>query len=322
VRITPVTPTAGPDESGPPRSHRFGFACLVGRPNAGKSTLTNALVGEKVAITSSRPQTTRHSVRGIITRPDSQLVLIDTPGLHKPRTLLGNRLNAVVRETWAGVDLIVMCIPADEAVGRGDEFIASEISEVRRTVRFAVVTKTDLVDAGTLAQRLTQVAALGQRTGVDWSEIVPVCAVDGFQTRLLTDLLMAQLPEGPAMYPDGDLTDEPQLVMIGELIREAALEGARDELPHSIAVVVEEMALREGRPADRPLADVHAVIYVERPSQKSIVIGTGGARLKAVGTQARSQIERLLGTPVYLDLRVKVAKDWQRDPKALNRLGF
>ena len=306
----------------PSTAHRFGFACIVGRPNAGKSTLTNALVGDKVAITSSRPQTTRHTVRGIITRPDAQLVLVDTPGLHKPKTLLGERLNAVVRDAWAEVDVIALCIPANEAVGRGDEFIAAEISEMRRTKKFAIVTKTDLVAPSTLAERLIQVAELGRKVGIDWSEIVPVSAVGGFQTQLLTDLFTAALPEGPAMYPAGDLTDEPELVMIAELIREAALEGVRDELPHSIAVVVEEMELRGGRPADRPLADVFAVIYVERPSQKSIVIGTGGARLKHVGTEARTQIERLLGTPVYLDLRVKVAKDWQRDPKALNRLGF
>ncbi len=315
----------GPANSGgadPRPAHRFGFACFVGRPNAGKSTLTNALVGEKVAITSSRPQTTRHSVRGIITRPDAQLVLVDTPGLHKPKTLLGERLNAVVRETWAQVDVIAMCIPANEPVGRGDEFIARELSEIRRTTKIAIVTKTDTVDSRTQAERLLQVAELGAKSRIEWAEIIPVSAVAGSQTDLLIDLLVAASPDGPAMYPEGDLTDEPELVMIAELIREAALEGVRDELPHSIAVVVEEMQLREDRPTERPLMDVHAIIYVERPSQKSIVIGAGGARLKHVGTSARGQIERLLGTPIYLDLRVKVEKDWQRDPKALRRLGF
>lgn len=301
---------------------RSGFACLVGRPNAGKSTLTNALVGEKIAITSSRPQTTRHTVRGIVNRPDAQLVLVDTPGLHKPRTLLGQRLNDLVRETWAEVDVVGLCVAADQPVGPGDRFIARELAGVRGRPVLAVVTKTDLVGRDVLLERLAEVAALGEQAGIAWAEVVPVSAVRGDQVGLLADLLVGLLPEGPPLYPDGELTDEPEQVMVAELVREAALEGVSDELPHSIAVVVEEMGLREGRPADRPLLDVHAVLYVERPSQKAIVIGAGGARLKQVGTAARRQIEKLLGTPVFLDLRVKVAKDWQRDPKQLQRLGF
>ena len=302
--------------------HRSGFACLVGRPNAGKSTLTNALVGEKVAITSSRPQTTRHTIRGIVHRPDAQLVLVDTPGVHKPRTLLGERLNALVRQTWAEVDVIGLCIPADEPVGPGDRMIAGELAMARRTPKVAVVTKTDLVDRGTLAERLAQVAGLASYAGFEWAEVVPVSALRGDQVQLLADLLVGLLPEGPELYPDGELTDEPEQVMVAELIREAALEGVRDELPHSIAVVVEEMEPRPDRPADRPLLDVHASRFVERDSQKAIVIGRGGSRLREVGTTARAHIEALLGTPVHLDLRVKVAKDWQRDPKQLRRLGF
>jgi GTP-binding protein Era len=301
---------------------RSGFASLVGRPNAGKSTLVNALVGSKIAITSSRPQTTRHAVRGVVHRPDGQLVIVDTPGLHRPRTLLGERLNHVVTATWGAVDVVAACLPADEAVGPGDRFLVGELAKVRRTPKIAVATKTDLVDSDRLAVHLTSIAALGVESGVEWDEVVPVSAVSGSQVGLLADLLMARLPEGPPLYPDGELTDEPEAVMVAELIREAALEGVRDELPHSIAVVVDEMGLREGRPDDRPLLDVHANLFVERDSQKGIVIGHRGARLKQVGADARVQIERMLGTPTYLDLRVKVAKDWQRDPKQLRRLGF
>ncbi|AOS65059.1 GTPase Era [Actinoalloteichus hymeniacidonis] len=295
--------------------HRSGFACFVGRPNAGKSTLTNALIGTKVAITSSRPQTTRHAIRGIVHRPDSQLVVVDTPGLHRPRTLLGQRLNDVVRETWAEVDVVGFCVPADQKIGPGDRFIAAELAKVaRRTPVFGVVTKTDLVPAERVAQQLVALQEV-----MDFAELIPVSAKDGYQVTTLTDLLVGRLPVGPALYPGGELTDEPETTLVAELIREAALEGVRDELPHSIAVTVEEMVPREGRD---DMLDVHAVMYVERPSQKSIVIGRSGERLKHVGSEARRQIEALLGTKIFLDLRVKVAKDWQRDPKQLRRLGF
>jgi GTP-binding protein Era len=299
-----------------------GFACFVGRPNAGKSTLTNALVGQKVAITSGRPQTTRHTVRGIVHRPDAQLILVDTPGLHKPRTLLGERLNDIVRTTWAEVDVIGFCLPANEKLGPGDRFIAKELASIKKTPKIAIVTKTDLVDSKTLAEQLIAIDQLGRELGFEWAEIVPVSAVGDKQVGLLADLIVPLLPEGPALYPEGDLTDEPEQVMIAELIREAALEGVRDELPHSIAVVVEEMGLREGRTEDRPLMDVHANLYVERDSQKGIVIGHKGSRLKDVGKRARLQITELLGVPVYLDLHVKIAKDWQRDPRQLRKLGF
>ncbi|MFH0175810.1 GTPase Era [Streptomyces cacaoi] len=302
--------------------HRAGFACFVGRPNAGKSTLTNALVGKKVAITSNRPQTTRHTVRGIVHRPDAQLILVDTPGLHKPRTLLGERLNDVVRATWAEVDVIGFCLPANEKLGPGDRFIAKELAGIKRTPKVAVVTKTDLVDSRALAEQLIAIDQLGKELGFEWAEIVPVSAVGDQQVGLLADLLAPMLPESPPLYPEGDLTDEPEQVMVAELIREAALEGVRDELPHSIAVVVEEMLPREDRPAEKPLLDIHANIYIERPSQKGIIIGPKGKRLKDVGIKSRKQIEALLGTPVFLDLHVKVAKDWQRDPKQLRKLGF
>ena len=296
--------------------HRSGFACFVGRPNAGKSTLTNALIGQKVAITSSRPQTTRHAIRGIVHRPDAQLVLVDTPGLHKPRTLLGQRLNDLVRETYAGVDVVCFCVTADDKVGPGDRFIAAELRNLNTPV-IAVLTKTDAASKQQIGEQLLALQSLG-----DWAEIVPVSAVAGSQVELLSDLLVARLPPGPALYPDGELTDEPEVVLVAEMIREAALEGVRDELPHSIAVTIEEMLPREGRSPDRPLLDVYATLYVERDSQKAIVLGKGGARLRGVGTMARTQIERLLGTQIYLDLRVTVAKDWQRDPRQLKKLGF
>ena len=292
---------------------RAGFACLVGRPNSGKSTLTNALVGSKVAITSTRPQTTRHAVRGIVHRADAQLVLVDTPGLHRPRTLLGERLNDVVRSTWSEVDVVAMCVPADERVGPGDRFIAREIAGLRAP-KIAVLTKADL---GTPQQITEQLATIG--TLLEWDEIVPVSAVSAYQVDLLADLLIARLPESPPLYAGGELTDEPEQVMVAELIREAALEGVRDELPHSLAVTVEELRPREGRD---DLIEVYATVHVERPSQKAIVLGRQGERMKSVGTQARAAIEALLGRRVYLDLHVSVTKDWQRDPKQLQRLGF
>ncbi|MFD5035909.1 GTPase Era [Streptomyces sp. NPDC058378] len=320
--------------------HRAGFACFVGRPNAGKSTLTNALVGQKVAITSNRPQTTRHTVRGIVHRDDAQLILVDTPGLHKPRTLLGERLNDVVRTTWAEVDVIGFCLPADQKLGPGDKFIVKELAGIKKTPKIAIITKTDLVESKALAEQLLAVSALADELGFEWAEIIPVSAVKeeqgagrspsnkggggrgAGQVSLLADLIAPLLPESPPLYPEGDLTDEPEMVMVAELIREAALEGVRDELPHSIAVVVEEMLPREDRPADKPLLDIHANVYIERPSQKGIIIGPKGKRLKDVGIKSRKHIEALLGTPVFLDLHVKVAKDWQRDPKQLRKLGF
>jgi GTP-binding protein Era len=300
---------------------RSGFVCFVGRPNTGKSTLTNALVGSKVAITSDRPQTTRHTIRGIVHREDFQIILVDTPGLHRPRTLLGKRLNDLVRDTYSEVDVIGLCIPADEAIGPGDRWIFEQIRAVApRTTLVVVVTKTDKVPRDRLAAQLMAVSEL---VGEHAADIVPVSATTGQQIDVLIEVLAAKLPPGPAFYPDGELTDQPEEVLMAEFIREAALEGVRDELPHSLAVVIEEVAPREGRSKDQgDLIDVHAILFVERSSQKGIVIGKGGERLREVGTAARTQIEKLLGTKVYLDLRVKIAKNWQRDPKQLGRLGF
>lgn len=295
---------------------------MVGRPNAGKSTLTNAMVGRKVAITSDRPQTTRRVLRGVVNRPDGQLIMVDTPGLHRPRTLLGERLNDQVRETWSSVDVVGLCIPADQAVGPGDRYIATELAGLRNRPVVAVVTKVDTVSRETVAKRLLQVAELATEVGLDWAEVVPVSARVGENVELLVDRLIVHLPEGPVLFPEGQdeaATDE---LTIAELVREAALEGVQDELPHSIAVVVDEIVPREDRPADRPLTDVRVHLFVERETQKAIVIGKAGSRMKQVGTKARKEIEELLGTPVFLDIRVKVAKDWQKDPKQLRRLGF
>ncbi len=310
----PVSTTAAYHKSAP--SHRSGFVCFVGRPNTGKSTLTNALVGRKVAITSSRPQTTRHTIRGIVHRPDAQLVLVDTPGLHRPRTLLGQRLNDLVKDTYSEVDVIGLCIPADEKVGPGDRWILEQLRTVApSTPVVGVVTKTDKVARARVLQQLTAVSSLVGPA----ADVVPVSAVRHEQVDVLLDVFAAAVPLGPPLYPPEEVTDETDTTMMAELIREAALEGVRDELPHSLAVVVEEVVPRDGR-AD--FLDVQAFLYVERSSQKAIVIGKGGERLREVGTRARAQIEEFLGMRIYLNLHVKVAKDWQRDPKQMGKLGF
>ncbi len=303
-------------------TYRSGLVSVVGRPNTGKSTLVNALTGEKVAITSSRPQTTRHVIRGVVHRPNGQLILVDTPGLHKPRTLLGQRLNDEVRHALTDVDVVAVTLPANESIGPGDRRVTAEAAAMKGSPKVAVVTKTDLVTPDQLLVHLAAVADLAEQNGFTWDEVVPISARMGTQVDLLTDLLIGLLPEGEAFFPADQVTDEPDDVRIAELIREAALEGVRDELPHSIAVVVDEMRPREDRPEGRPLTDIHATLYIERTSQKAIIIGHKGSRLRDVGQVARRDIEALLGVPVYLDLHVKVAKDWQRDPKQLRRLGF
>ena len=305
-----------------PEDFRAGFACIVGRPNAGKSTLTNAMVGAKIAITSGRPQTTRHNVRGVIHKENAQIVLVDTPGLHRPRTLLGKRLNDLVRETLADVDVVVFCIPANEKIGPGDRFITRDLAELRTPV-VAVVTKADTVTREALAAQLLAVSELGE-----WADIVPVSAKRDEQIDVLEEVLLKYMPLSPPLYPTGEITDEPQQVMIAELVREAALEGVRDELPHSLAVVVDEIADPDDeREVGRIKGaggrlQVRVSLVVERDSQKAIIIGKGGRRLKEVGVTARKGIEKLLGRKVYLDLHVRTAKDWQSDPKALARLGF
>ena len=291
---------------------RAGFVSLVGRPNVGKSTLANALVGTKMAITSSKPQTTRRVIRGILTTPEGQLIFVDTPGIHKPRTLLGTRLNALVEQTLADVDVIVHLFPATEKVGPGDRHIRATLDEFPRAKKVAVVSKVDLADRHQVLERLVEVDQLGE-----WDLVVPLSAVSGHQLDTLLNELLALMPESPQLYPDGRITDDDEDVHLSELIREAALEGVRDELPHSLAVVIDE---RQNEPGE--VEKIFATLYVERDSQKRIMIGTGGARLKDIGSAARKEIETLLGHKVFLSLHVAVSKEWQRDPKKLGRLGF
>ncbi|MBV0895059.1 GTPase Era [Microbacterium sp. NC79] len=293
---------------------RSGFVTFVGRPNVGKSTLTNALVGEKVAITSDKPQTTRRAIRGIVNRPAGQLVIVDTPGIHRPRTLLGQRLNDLVEQVLGDVDVIAFCVPADQKVGPGDTRIAASLDGYRRAKKVAIVTKTDTASRDEIMERLIEVDALRE----DWAAVIPLSAVTNEQLDVLSDELLALMPKGEALYPEGIVTDESLEDRVSEIIREAALDGVRDELPHSIAVTVSEISERE----DSDLTDVFADIIVERDSQKAIIIGRKGARLRDVGARARAELEPLIGTRVFLSLHVRVAKEWQRDPKQLGRLGF
>lgn len=301
-----------------PEDFRAGFVSIVGRPNVGKSTLTNALVGHKIAITSGRPETTRHNIRGIVHGEDYQLVLVDTPGYHRPRTLLGKRLNDMVREALSEVDVVLFCLPADQRIGPGDQFIARELRGIKRPI-IAVATKCDAVPRERVMKHLLSIEKLGE-----WAAIVPVSSVEGKGIDHLREVLAQTVPLSPPLYPDGDVTDESRDTLIAEFIREAALEGVRDELPHSLAVQVEEIIERPRREGDDrpPMLDIHVNVYVERDSQKAIIIGRKGSRLKQIGTQARAHIEELLGRRVYLDLHVRTAKDWQSDPKMLGRLGF
>ena len=298
---------------------RSGFVAIVGRPNTGKSTLINALVGSKIAITSPHPNTTRHAIRGIINGRDFQAVLVDTPGIHKPKTLLGHRLNAVVGESLDSVDVIMMCLPADETSGAGDEFLAQEIAKHPRAKKFALVTKTDLVSKKNLATRLIGINDLA--VGFSWDEIIPISAAIHDQIDLLASLISKNLSEGPAFYPTDMKSDQDISQLICELIREAALRDAREELPHSIMVTIDEMSEREEK-GSRPFFDIHATIHVERDSQTGILLGHKGERLKDIGMRARADIEREMGARIFLGLHVKVSKEWQRDPKLLERLGF
>ncbi|MBU4465002.1 MAG: GTPase Era [Actinobacteria bacterium] len=294
--------------------NRCGFVTFVGRPNVGKSTLTNALVGEKVAITSEKPQTTRRAIRGILNRPQGQLVIVDTPGIHRPRTLLGQRLNDLVDQVLGDVDVIAFCVPATEKVGPGDRRIAESLDGYGRAKKVAIVTKTDIASRDQITERLIEVDALRE----DWAAVIPLSALTNDQLDVVTTELLSLMPVGPALYPAGVVTDESMSDRIAEIIREAALEGVRDELPHSIAVTIEEIKPRE----DSDLTDVFANIVVERDSQKAIIIGHKGSRLRDVGARARAGIEPLIGSRIYLALHVRVAKEWQRDPKQLGRLGF
>ncbi|MBN9240679.1 MAG: GTPase Era [Micrococcales bacterium 70-64] len=292
---------------------RAGFVTFVGRPNVGKSTLTNALVGEKVAITSSKPQTTRRAIRGIVHLDDGQLIIVDTPGMHRPRTLLGERLNTIVQDTLGEVDVIGLCVPANEKIGPGDKYINEQLDAFPRAKKVAIVTKIDATSRPAVAEQLQAINELRE-----WDSIIPISSFDKVQLDVLSTELLKLLPESPALYPGGTTTDETTESRIAELIREAVLEGVMDELPHSIAVTIDDTIERD----DKDLVEIYANLFVERDSQKGIIIGHQGKRLQDVGARARVEIEKLLGKQVFLSLRVKVAKEWQRDAKQLGRLGF
>jgi GTP-binding protein Era len=298
---------------------RSGFVAIVGRPNVGKSTLINALVGSKIAITSHHPNTTRSAIRGIVHRPDYQAVLVDTPGVHKPKTLLGQRLNLLVDQSMDSVDIVLMCIPADETSGAGDIYIAQEIAKHAKAKKFAVITKTDLISKEKLAARLLGIMEIAK--DFTWNEIIPVSAAIHDQVDLLNELIGRNLPEGPAYYPEGTNSDQDIEVLICELIREAALQDVREELPHSIVVTIDEFGEREEK-GSRPFYDIHATVHVERDTQRAILLGHQGSRFKEIGIRARADIERTLNAKIFLGLHIKVSKEWQKDPKLLERLGF
>jgi len=295
----------------PPGDYRSGFVSISGRPNVGKSTLLNALLNRKVAITSAKPQTTRNAIRGVLSGDGWQMVFIDTPGLHKPKTALGERLNDVVRRTLKEVDAVVFMVDATQPVGTGDAFVAQEILKLD-TPAICVVNKMDAVKHGRLVEQLAAVERFG-----DWREIIPVSALQNRKVDELRGLLVSLLPEGPQYYPSDVFTDQPREFLIAEIVREKALELTRQEIPHSIAVVIDELIDREDG-----VTEIQAIMYVERDSQKGIVIGKGGSLLKEIGTRARKELEWILGTKVFLRVQVKVAREWQRDPSAIAQLGY
>ena len=297
-------------------AHKAGFVAIIGRPNVGKSTLVNALIGKKIVITSKHPNTTRNPIRGIISRPEFQMIVVDTPGIHKPKTLLGDRLNAMVSENLESTDAVLICLPADEAIGQGDEFIARQVSNQRQV--FIAVTKTDRVKKEDLMSKLIEVGEFSARTGLKVAEIVPISAKESDQTELLLELLSKKLPESPSLYPEDMDTDQAAELTICEFIREAAIEDLYEEVPHSVVVTIDEMSKREGK----DFSDIHVTLHVERDSQKSIIIGPQGSRLKAIGIRARGSVETFLGAKCFLGIHVKVSKEWQRDARALTKLGF
>jgi GTP-binding protein Era len=300
-------------------SHKSAFVAIVGRPNTGKSTLINALVGEKVAITSHHPNTTRSTIRGILTEPGFQFVFVDTPGVHKPKTLLGGALNIMVEEGLDSVDIAMMCIPTVEKIGSGDEYIARSIAAKKDSKKICVITMIDMVDKSKVPEQLIAATDLAKRCGFEWDEIVPLSAKTDLQVDTLLKVLEKYAPEGPAYYPEEMKSDRDRDAVLADLIREAAIFELFEEVPHSVAVTIDDFEKRENK---KNFFDIHASIIVERDSQKGILIGKGGAHLKAIGSRARAEIEKYLGARIFLDIQVKVIPNWQSDSKALSKLGF
>ncbi|SFS82006.1 GTP-binding protein Era [Marininema halotolerans] len=299
------------EKKGRSKNHRSGFVALIGRPNVGKSTLLNHILGQKIAIMSDKPQTTRNRIQGIYTTEKEQVVFLDTPGIHKPKSRLGDYMVKVARNTFAEVDVILLLVDAKEGLGQGDRFIMELLKDVKTPV-FLVVNKIDQVHPDQLLPFIDQ-----YRTLYPFSEVIPISALQGNNTETLMKVVVEKLPEGPAFYSSEFVTDHPERFIVGELVREKVLHLTREEIPHSVAVHVEEMAKEED-----DTVYVRATIYTERSSQKGILIGKQGSMLKEVGRRAREDIQRLLGSRVYLDLWVKVKKDWRNEDFMLRSLGY
>ncbi len=291
---------------------RSGFVTLIGRPNAGKSTLINTIMGKKLAITSDTAQTTRHRFRAVLTREDFQLVLVDTPGLHKPHDVLGEELNESAIQALDGIDAVAFLLDAGKPFGRGDAWVVEHLKGVDAK-KLLVVTKVDLAE-GEAVRRQEQAAC----EFADWDAVIDVSSVTGEGVQEFVDTAASLLPEGPAWFPTDTQTDQPIEVVVAEFVREKILRGFHDEVPHAIGVLVEEMSYDRKKDLER----IFVTIYVERESQKGIIIGKGGAALRQVGTEARSDLEQLLGSRVYLDLHVKVRKNWRRDLNQIRRFGY
>ena len=292
---------------------KSGFVALIGRPNVGKSTLLNAILGQKVAIMSNKPQTTRNRIHGVHTDERGQIVFLDTPGIHKPKSRLGDYMVKVSMNTLQEVDVVCWIVDVEEEMGPGDRFIADVLKKVETPV-FLVVNKIDRVHPERLLPFIDQF-----RKELEFQEVIPISALNGNNVRTLIEQIYERLPEGPKYYPDDQLTDHPEQFIVSELIREKILHKTHEEVPHSIAVVIEDMEQRDDA---KGTVYVQATVYTERPSQKGIIIGKQGKMLKEVGREARQDIERLLGSPVYLDLWVKVKKDWRNEELALRRFGY
>ena len=294
---------------------RAGFVAVVGRPNVGKSTLVNALVGKKIVITSRHPNTTRNPIRGIITRDNYQIIVVDTPGVHKPKTLLGNRLNEMVVENIDGVDVAVLCLPVDEPIGAGDEYV---IRQIEKSKIIIALTKVDLASKESVVAKLAEIDEFTKKLSFNYEEVIPISAKKNQQIEILESEISKRLSESPQLYPSDMDTDQANEMIVSEFIREAAIEGTFQEVPHSIVITIEELKKRE----NKDLIDVRATIHVERDSQKPMLIGKQGSKLKEIGTKARMEIENYLNSKVFLSLHVKVSKDWQKDPKSLAKFGF